>query len=75
MKISRFIYKNQFAKALGIHKNTFKNDLKRLEPKLKEIFPEYSRHSQLLPPKLGNWLIEHYGIHLDELYKDKYFTK
>jgi len=69
MKIQQFIYKNRFAKALNIHRNTLQSDLLKMEPKIKEIFPEYSRHSQLLPPKLANFLMEHYGLEPNDLTK------
>jgi len=67
MRFNKSISKKQLRQKLGWSESTFSRYLKKIEPKIKEAFPEYNKNSSILVPKVVYVICDHYGISFEEL--------
>jgi hypothetical protein len=71
MRFNKVISKKELRQKLGWTQSTFTRYLKEIEPRIKEVYPEYNKNSSLLVPKVQSVICEHYGIAFEEIQNDE----
>ena len=63
----RHLYKNEVARGMGISPATLKRMMDKHHSEILKVSPDYSRNSQLLSPKIIDYLIEINGYTWEEI--------
>jgi len=62
------LLKSELARKLGMSTQTFYRFIKEREEIIKSIYPAYKTRSQLLQPKVIDYIIEELGYSQEEIY-------
>lgn len=67
----RNLFKSELARKLNISKRTLVRFMDEREDKIKEIYPGYKKRSQILYPKVIDFIIKEMGYSHEEIYNDE----
>lgn len=62
MTDQKWVYKNELARQAGVSLDCISNLCKQYEKEIIAIYPQYTRHTKLLPPNVVEFLKNKYVI-------------